>query len=305
MRHIIIPDIHLDIDYLQSILDKENMRVGVPDKKLTLLGDIADTRNPNVDKNPNKMMRIISDFSEWDNVEVLPGNHDYFYFEEILASHYEMKQGDPINFLQREGTINGKTAEDVEMYTKAYNNIRKHPRDIFKNVHTTSKVGDENILVTHSGLHDFYFKQNGNNIGLVREAIEAQYNDLFVSNFKARHPMINACGSARNGMALYGGIMWRDDISEPTVAPLNQIYGHTAMEGVAVYTRHMIDDKAYFNLCLDGKQTTYGVIENDCIHIRSVTPDFAFLKHENKKDRFYGHVKEVRIFLDGVISLDI
>lgn len=307
MKQILIPDVHLDLGFVQGILDKEKVDLRTRNTRLTFMGDIADTRNIEIDPNPMKMMQLISDMSENPDVEILPGNHDLFHIEEMIAYRWEVKNGEPSFGLQRPCTIRGKTQADVDLYRTAYKELGKHPKDIFKTVHTKAKIGSSDILITHAGLHDFHYERNGNDMGLVTEAMEAQYNDLYVSDFRREYHMITDVGSARQGNGLYGGILWRDDVAEPTVVPVNQIYGHTATEDTASLTRHTMKEGRYryFNLCLDGQQSTYGVIEDGVVKVRSINGYFAFMLFEGNQYRYYPNLKEVRIAEDGSISLDI
>lgn len=97
-------------------------------------------------------------------------------------------------------------------------------------------IGD--TLVSHAGVHERYVSDD---LNTTYEVIQQAWHD------NRRIDIISACGYARHGRDMYGGILWADWVQEPISCRFNQVVGHTP--GDDVRTRHCPNGN--WQMCID------------------------------------------------------
>jgi hypothetical protein len=248
-RCLVIPDIHQNHVFLESILEQENPEAFT---KVVFLGDFFDAKNPRfnsafaLEKTLGLMVELLEQHG--DRVEILLGNHDvlYYYLQEIfkgsavfrsrLMDYYGLPDRDKLLVAQNE----------------AYEGFwRRFSIATLKN----------GYLLSHAGVTLEHW-----DTGLTPEA------NLSALNQNLNHPMDEnkelqsffRAGISRGGDLPRGGPLWLDWYQEfQDELPLPQIVGHTAG---AAWRRV---GNCY---CLDAVQRCYAIIDDKGVYPQEIEP---------------------------------
>ncbi len=196
--NLIIPDVHLKMDTIQRILNKESYDA------VYFLGDFFDDWNDNPTKNA-QMAQKLNEWMNRDDCHFIYGNHDVHYLfndESLICSGFdELKKIAIRNF------INIKTVEkrfrfhhqvDGWLLTHAGCDIRNIPKDVNLDIHS---------------IGDYLVKQT-----------DVCKNQLAMGR---KHWFFQA-GYARGGSYPVGGVIWCDWFDEfQPIQGVKQIVGHT------------------------------------------------------------------------------
>jgi hypothetical protein len=256
MKTLIIPDIHQDITWANSILEKETYN------NVIFLGDYFDTH----DKNKN--IYGVSETTEWiinrmennPNDVFLLGNHDVQYYETSilfrLNSNYRCS-----------GFSKNKANKIKDSFALSY----------WKKCKPFHILGD--LLISHAGIQEHLLKYTKDNE--IKTSLELLYNEAetVLEHLPFSDSIIYGCGYTRGGMLPNSGLTWCDFHYE--FKPLEdkkyrQIVGHTGYDN---YVRELDN-----NFCIDGNQTTYAKYDNETnqLTFHSTKPNFTVISLEDK-----------------------
>lgn len=234
--YLIIPDVHQDVEWANSIIQKEE---GSFDE-IIFLGDFWDNF---VEKASIKeTAEFIHEVDSKYKCTFLVGNHDASYY----SVYHEMKKH---HTLPRELTyfctgFSRSKAAKIAKYLKP-EIIKKSKLVVFINEHLISHAGVLPHLLTISPFNDHPEETLKNFLDatqVVWDAFPYMYHPLFFA------------GWARGGYFPHGGLIWADwhlEFENGTIWP--QIVGHSYHK--KIYEK----DNSY---CLDGNQSTYGILTN-------------------------------------------
>lgn len=172
-----------------------------PQDKFIFLGDYCDPYNQKfAEEDIVENLKQIIEFKKEapDNVVLLLGNHDiqYIYDEAEFCSRYMHSTANEIGTLFK---------ENISLFQKIHN--------------------IENILFTHAGVTEEWFKTNFPNVN---------YKDVVSAiNESCDKKSLFACGIARWGKELYGGIFWADkrEFENPLYGWI-QVVGHSRVPDI-------------------------------------------------------------------------
>ena len=237
-RTLIIPDVHLDLPWLESLVEQER---GEWDQ-CVFLGDYFDSyKRPAERATSGEIARWLVDFKAANprQVHLLIGNHDVPYLEAIPGiwagrSYVKLNHFCP-----------GFSSDEAIAVSKVWDTaFMDHMRLFFMvNGH----------LISHAGLHPHFWRANHPGVDDPLEALEAHCQIALERMSDTRIPFLSA-GPGRFGPERFGGITWLDWNSEfqddPELPP--QIVGHTPDKiGIRFKGR---------SACLDGGQTCWGIL---------------------------------------------
>jgi hypothetical protein len=196
MRWLIIPDIHQQIDAVDTLLMREKGKYDC----VLFMGDYFDSFDTNTCAMKTARWMVNKMTSDCGCYKFLLGNHDMQY---LFSSHAFR--------------CSGYQGDDVRQHIQ--NTISLG--DFLSNFKLYMKVGC--WLVTHAGLHDSFIPFQGFSYEwLERESTNALAN----ASAGLSHPLLEA-GCDRGGSQRYGGILWNDWYSLQPIENLNQLVGHT------------------------------------------------------------------------------
>lgn len=243
---IIIPDVHGRKFWKDAVLQKQ------PGEKVIFLGDYVDPYIGYEDVDHDDAYREFNNILEYkkenpEEVELLIGNHDFYYLDKNMACCRHDPQ------------------------YKRWNSLFKEYRDFFKLAYQQI-IGKYNYLITHAGVHKewldilvtVYPFQEGMSIAdFLNSLLKTEYNDF--RNYLAIHSRYRGLSSYK-----YGSCIWAD-VREWVKAGINeripgiyQIFGHTRLdepffgEGWA-----MLDARRGFRLTNDNKFINLNKKEDD------------------------------------------
>lgn len=304
MKDIILTDIHQDFNWVSNVLKAEKFEKGKD--RLTLNGDITDTRNPEVSHNFIDAIGEAHKYAAF--ADILLGNHDAGYCEQFYQKRYIEKN--PGNRFQFRLACKSPAHENHTYFENMMKMLNTSPKAIFKTGHRIIPFGNTNFLLTHAGVHDFFcnFKSK-DYYSEISASLALRYDELFFENFMQPNALFTPIGRCRNGDSPYGGAIWRDAFEERTKAPLNQIYGHSPAAVNTFVLHRELDNNGnlQWGVNIDGKQTIYAVFENNVLFIRSVDilarniPFEVMDCHENSLTEAK---KEVRIYPTGKFEIE-
>lgn len=240
---LIIPDIHQNIGFVDTILLKEKDW-----NKIVFLGDYFDSiETPSSD---NKIYSF-KNTCKWINKKYLEfgekaiwllGNHDCSYFAthlDFTFKHYNPQ----LNYYY----CSGWTKSKASTFNKIIN-----PKWI-KQVELCCQVG--NYICSHAGFHYNHFKPFKSEIDNIKELYNKWENDK--SSFKHIVPhWIYYVGLCRGGFHDVGSPIWLDWNQEfQPIDNINQIVGHTS--------NNILHKAKSNNYCIDIMQKKYAIYDNE------------------------------------------
>lgn len=252
MKTLLISDVHQDIAWLRDVLQKE----GEADR-IIFMGDWFDSHagEDNVAPVAHVAQFIIDLMGTSQNLTFLLGNHDVPYME---TSHAIQLNGFSTAYTKH--ICSGFTKSKAKKINKVMLPYHWDKFELF--------AYDQGFLISHAGIGmgvaaDLCGKKSHGDImdedPTFYEVLEALGNEeieaLRAIKTHQWHPLLNV-GSGRGGRGM-GGMTWQDwDEFRGGECQINpQIMGHT--------TRYKdVRDNECGSYCIDGLQTSYGVIED-------------------------------------------
>lgn len=251
---LLVPDIHQNPDFLEGVLERE--RDGAH-SEVILLGDLLDARRE-VDKREARLrevFRLVADIPRITGcmrpATLLWGNHDrkYWVHRGVLAEASERPTAERMLYLT-DYDLSLRTAH-VLFETDEDSAFRPEAPVMLWQRHALLAVARHNHLISHAGVHPAVWP-SGRELEDGVAALNARMRQLADTAGPDTRSPLTAAGPPRGGLAPQGGPLWLDFEQEfVDTLPFPQICGHTAGEGVRVIGR---------SHCLDGGQTTYGVL---------------------------------------------
>lgn len=277
-KHLIFADLHHEIDWARNTIAAENPN------KITFMGDFLDNRTAYA-KRPASFAESFLFMMKWAATQdVLVGNHDMANIEKSINPYAHF-------FYCRPCTQGG--GEIIEQIMDG--------RDITKLFDAAAVIdcGDKKILATHAGLHESFHK--GENIEEMAERINRSLKECFgkiVSmSDRTDTALVEGCGRVRGGGHWHGGVLWRDADEENNFANFHMVYGHTAHANTAIIDENK---NGFKGINLDGRQSTYGLIEDGVFKIRARGVDGYRIKFnviERPFEKPFIHHDEIEEFI--------
>ena len=249
-RCLVIPDIHQNHDFLETILRRED-----PDtfSDIVLLGDFIDAKDQRynsaaaLERTLTLVVELLAE--QGDKVEILLGNHDvmYYYMQ-------DMGHGSP---LVRSVLMDYYGLPDREILSIC---SREQYRLIWRKVCVATLKN--NYLLSHAGVTiDFWNTEldvEQNIVELTRHLDQVVDHDHEIRSFFR-------AGFTRGGDMPRGGPLWLDwNLEFKDELPLPQIVGHTA----GIDWRQT--GRSY---CLDARQSCYAVLDREGVHPSRIESD--------------------------------
>lgn len=268
-KRIIIGDVHHEIPWVESILKREDFS---PEQhRITFTGDFFDLKNK-VETAAVSMHDVVKALVRYSKFsDIIAGNHDLFYAEEIYASRYEHKNSEPRDTYNRSLSIYGNEYKWAYELENLFNKENTSFKALFPNLHKVHFWGGQPLLATHAGLHQHYTNvpnddKNINYISEISASIQKVYEEAYFDSFRVPNPLMTGCGYVRRGKDVYGGVVWRDAFKEPSNLPVHQIFGHSATDN-KIYVQKT--KSGHNHILIDSTQSTYAVLEDDKLIFRS------------------------------------
>jgi hypothetical protein len=241
VRTLIIPDVHLDWDWVRAILEQEEGNW----EQLVFLGDYFDSFDrPPVVASAGQMAEFLLELEREYNgkVHFLIGNHDTGYLELLglaKAGGYGLFPMDPCSGFSMESAVEISKVLDT--------GFRNRCR-LF--------VECNGYLISHAGVHPKFWRADHPGIEEPLESLDELCRIAMEYLGKKRLPILG-CGAARGGPEEVGGITWLDWNSEfeddERMPP--QIVGHTPYSlGPRQNGR---------SWCIDGNQSCWAILDRD------------------------------------------
>ena len=244
-RCLIIPDVHQNIDWVKAILEREL----TSETRVVFLGDYFDPRGDlRLIAGARETARFFRELQESlaDRVTLLIGNHDLPYLE-----------GAPYFFRHRKPP---QLIYPCSGYSVSRGNtiFKEWDREFLLHFSLCAKVNGH--LLSHAGIAAPYWPE----AATPEESWErfGEHCRTVMATFRHHyHPLLGA-GISRGGREEVGGLVWQDWDDEFTDdLPFPQIVGHTIGPTARRKGR---------SWCLDGAQSTYGILQDREITIRSI-----------------------------------
>lgn len=242
---LVIPDIHENVSWVKSIMDKEKGNYD----HIVFLGDYFDSRDPLQSCGAKQTAKFVKQAlgQEFGPATLLIGNHDAPIMESWISNRKYQKKKNLLNYHTK--FSNSKSQEVNKIFD--WGDWLKF--NLFCEFNGT--------VFSHAGIHPFLWDlektkdENLNN--LYKESRTTLENICF--NTPSR---LLGCGHTRGGYENFGGLTWLD-FSEEFVHYdiINQIVGHTRRSNTARYKGS--------SYCLDGGQTIYGILNHHGLKIYS------------------------------------
>jgi hypothetical protein len=239
MRHLIIPDLHQDVGFLDRILEAHPLNAFT---SVVLLGDLFDAKDP-LNEGPEVLRLLLIRIKEMVGIlgaklQIMLGNHDVLYYHgrvpsfgyELLRSYYGT-----VSYALLE--LAGSPAWDV----------------VWERFSICTLVDD--VLLSHAGIK----REAWDDAMTARENVN-RINDnmqLLVDISGELNPIFKA-GFVRGGDMDRGGPLWLDfDHEFEDELPLMQVVGHT------VGNTWRRKGRSY---CLDARQRCYAILDAEGLH---------------------------------------
>lgn len=204
MHKIVIPDIHLNLDKLNLILNDPTC---LEAQEIIFLGDYFDSFDHS--HRVEDMCDFLNSNLENDRYTFLLGNHDVHYFCKVAV--YTCSGWSETN----QSTIN-----------------RYLSRDFMKKVQPLKyeKIHNRNFLFSHAGLHPnlapIHFDELLTTFE-VQNFFDSMNQSIMDNMFTSIYDCRLGMGQDRGGLAKVGGVTWMDWDSFIPIDNLNQIVGHS------------------------------------------------------------------------------
>ena len=211
MNYLIIPDVHLRIDRVQSIIEQNNF------DRLISLGDwFDDFGDDEMDAAETAEYILHLNKTLGDKFTWLLGNHDVIYVYPQVQNYY---------------WCSGNTKEKLEAIQKVFDG--KLDRSKLKLCEVLNIEGvDKPIILSHAGASEYHFSRptakDGDRIDI--KYLQERCTAALMNCTLGQPDPIMFAGRARGGRSQIGGITWMDWNREYLSLPgFSQIVGHTPM----------------------------------------------------------------------------
>lgn len=239
MKTVVIPDIHHDLAWARSIMDKESNA-----DEFVFQGDYFDPKGS--DATYVEVCEFLRFLKEDERVVLQMGNHDYTYA--LFAQGVTFGQA-------REAILPSNL--DHSAIQAVCQNCPPDFFDSFKLAHLT-----QGHCISHAGLGPDLYTSLLVQCGGV-EGVVAHLNGLVPNLCRNIQHMAFWCSPTRGGHHRFSGVLWLDFGAEfANTLPVPQLVGHTASCGG--FQTH--DG----SVCLDSRQTTYGLIKDGQLSIHTL-----------------------------------
>lgn len=238
MKTLIIPDIHLNVDWAEDVINHEK-----PDLTI-FLGDYFDNFNETQEQNTLRTANWLKKSLYLKNRIHLFGNHDVYYA-------YNSESCRNAGFTHVKNVIINSV-----LSTKDWNQLKWfHVFEMGPKIYICTHAGLSNLILNGDNPIDYL---NQNKKYATSQLIKHDYHDFW------------RIGPTYGGKNLCGGITWCRPNEFFAIPDYHQFFGHT-FQGKNQYNNFCIDGSD--NFCLDGAQTTYAIVENDKVQIRYLSDD--------------------------------
>jgi hypothetical protein len=262
---LIIPDVHQDVEWVMSILEKEKGNYD----HIIFTGDYFDTHKSTEQVSGKETARFVKGLCDgiFGPVTICVGNHDIGYMESWSANQKFTHKHHILNSCS--GFTNSKSIE--------INKILKW--EDWRKFQLFTEFGG--YLFSHAGMHpsfwNFYKTREENLDSLWEEADDA------LRSVSIKPSRLFVAGQSRGGPAPVGGLIWQDiDEFEDNEEMPPQIFGHT------VGNNPRRKGRSY---CLDSGQKTYGLLDKvGNLRIKSIHGDGSAQIEEWSGWRYNGWV---------------
>lgn len=242
---LVIPDVHQDIAWVDRVLARESNF-----DRVVFLGDYFDTRSPltfgpNVKATCAYLEKLRAELG--DRATFLLGNHDIQYLE---AKPWCDQRRTPRHLFYKCGpSYSQSTAKRV---------ASDLPAEFWRS--TRLFVVVNGWLLSHAGLAPSFWPE-APSLDASLAKLDAECATALTTMKAGPHPLLEA-GEVRGGDAPVGGITWQDWNDEfVDELPLPQLVGHTSSSSGARQRGR--------SWCLDGRQTSYGVLTGSGLKVRA------------------------------------
>lgn len=237
---LIVPDIHQNIGWANSILERELSLVD----HIVFLGDYFDSRRKNVHGVRETAIWLKAMKSALgEKVTFLLGNHDIPYMSSRFKGY---------NLKEVRYACSGFTASKAEKIHKEFNYSFWENFEFFKLVN--------GVLISHAGLSELFWYP----VLAPEEVLTKLYDRLeFVRRniWGGPHDALLMGGISRGGENAVGGITWQDwELDFTDGIPYPQIVGHTSK-----FVRPRKIGRSY---CIDCFQTYYGILDGNVLTVK-------------------------------------
>jgi hypothetical protein len=243
MLTLVVPDLHQDLAWMERVLAAETAW-----DRIVFLGDYLDTRFPRQVASLEETVDWLEDFASehGDRVTRLLGNHDLPYLE--VLQQLGAGAADPVTIRFPAG---------VEILPRHVQAVAAGWRSPFRRgFRLLAEV--EGWLLSHAGIHPSFWP-GGSDPRASLARLETEAHRALTDLPTTESPLLEA-GAARGGFQPVGGLTWLDwDEEFEDGLPLPQLVGHTRHYGQALQTGR--------SWCLDGGQTTYGLLRDGALTI--------------------------------------
>lgn len=242
---LVIPDVHQDINWVEHILSKWESKVD----HIIWLGDWFDTFDPKPAYGAGATAEWLKERMESTNDTFIIGNHDMVYMEAIMI-------GRNYNYI-----CSGATKSKCEKIKKY---LTKKEWSRFEPFAILNRLNDK-FVFSHAGIAESllpYVPDNDYSKSLSK--LYDMAKEHMTDKIYEYSPIFGA-GKSRGGNENVGGIIWSDfnfDHVPFKDGNYKQIVGHTGYMNTIRY----IDD----DLCIDGNQSTWAIINDDEIQFESI-----------------------------------
>lgn len=250
MKILIIPDVHQDTNFVDTIFQKEKAF-----DKAIFLGDWFDSfheppRITSFEKTCQYLRHLVTKHPRKEDFVFLVGNHDMKYIFEnkksgAVSAHYGY-----------EYYCSGVTKSKISTFRHQF--YDEGLRDEFFRTHFKCIHKEEDWVFSHAGLNIKHFAY-----GQSKESLMESVNEAWRNFRDFQHPknyLIKDVGAIRYGDADVGGVTWQDWNYE-FFASLDlgkQIVGHTTVDKPEVKAK----GTDYESWNFDCSQTHYGVLKD-------------------------------------------
>lgn len=225
MHKIVIPDIHQNIDRLNSILQTPECQEA---QEIIFLGDYFDSFD--YDFYTPEMCKFLNNNIENEKYIFLLGNHDIHYFSSIP------------NYRCSGWSFQKQSIIDLKLDKEVIRKIRPFKYE---------KILGEHFLFSHAGLHPSFVPFNFSDM-LEDNTVYEWFDYLEQSTMDKQVAGISdtlfGAGMDRGGFQNFGGITWLDWRNFVPIDNLNQIVGHSHRMSPDIKTN---SDKNSTNINID------------------------------------------------------
>jgi hypothetical protein len=227
MKTLVISDLHEDVRWAQSILEKEKDNFD----RFIYLGDFFDTRNPKPTAGVEDTCKFMADNKEkfGSRMVCLLGNHDM-----------------PLAYMLKTGEQSGRFYCSGFDYRKSFTLKRVLGVDFFNNWKLAHY--EDGILYSHAGARSDFLKDG--------VEVFIKETDEVAKDFRNKqdHKFFDIA-RCRGGRDQWGGLTWRDKSEWLWDSGMWQVVGHTPVKSPEI-------NKMVKCVFLDTKQKWYAVIKD-------------------------------------------